>query len=163
MNGLGQICAAVIVALQEAGITAVNAYQGVAKRYDGPVAAVDVESAAESASGMGNYLGQIVDPKTGEVKELYGWQMDAKILLEVRAPSAAACEQAMETAAGVLLGGLPSGLRPQEISWAGISWDKRSGMFLRKGILRCKAFFTAESGEEAGTLLDFILKGTMRQ
>ncbi len=163
MNGLGQICAAVIAALQDAGITAVSAYEGIAKRYDGPVAAVDVESAAESAPGMGNYLGQAADPETGEIKELYGWQMDAKILLEMRAPSASACEQTMETAADVLLGGLPSGLRPQEMAWEGISWDKRNGMFLRKGTLRCKAFFTAESGEEAGTLLDFILKGTMRQ
>lgn len=163
MNGLGQICAAVITALQDAGITAVAAYEGRAKRYGGPVAAVDVESAAESAPGMGNYLGQTADSETGEIREIYGWQMDAKILLEVRAPEAAACEQTMETAADVLLGGLPSGLRPQEVTWEGISWDKLNGMFLRKGTLRCRAFFTAESEEEAGTLLDFILKGTMRQ
>lgn len=65
MNGLGQISAAVIAALQSAGVTAVAAYEGRAKRYDGPVAAVDVESAAESAPGMGNYLGQAAARRPG--------------------------------------------------------------------------------------------------
>lgn len=43
-----------------------------------------------------------------------------------------------------------------------LAWEKETGLFLRRGKLRCEALFLAESGEEDGVFLEFILKGVMR-
>lgn len=162
MNGLNQVCAAVLESLRAAGLTAVAAYDGAAKRYGGPVVAAGVESVQGQPAGLGGYLGQRRDSKTGAAREVYGMQMDVTVSLEVRAPDAAGCEDAMETAVGVMMEGLPAGLRPGEMNWKGISWDRANGMFLRTGTVRCRAAFTAEAADEDGVLLDFILKGTVK-
>ena len=62
----------------------------------------------------------------------------------------------------MLLGGLPEGIRPGELSWEALTWEKETGLFLRRGKLRCEALFLAEAGEEGETFLDFILKGVMQ-
>jgi len=62
----------------------------------------------------------------------------------------------------VLLGGLPSGIRPGELRWEAISWEKTTGMFLRKGHLQCRATFIAREQEDGEAFLDFILKGVMK-
>jgi hypothetical protein len=68
----------------------------------------------------------------------------------------------MEVAADVLMRGLPSGMKLVQMSWAGISWDKTTGMFLRRGQAGYKAVFLAEDQGESPALLNFILKGTMK-
>ena len=65
-------------------------------------------------------------------------------------------------AAAVLLGKLPEGIRPGELCWEALAWERETGMFLRRGRLRCRALFTAESREDGGEFLDFILKGVVR-
>lgn len=162
MNGLNQVRDAVIDALRSAGVAAVSAYEGAAKKYEGAVAAVDLATAEGKAVGLCGYLGEKWDQEKGRVRELYGMQMNVTISLGVRAQRAAECETAMEAAAGALMGGLPVGLRLGKMSWNGIAWDKTTGMFLRKGNAVCKAAFLAEDSGEEGTLLDFILKGTMK-
>ncbi|BAK99087.1 hypothetical protein OBV_18890 [Oscillibacter valericigenes Sjm18-20] len=162
MNGLNQVRDAVIDALKSTGVAAVPAYEGTAKKYEGAVAAVDVATAEGKAMGLCSYLGEKWDAEKGSTRELYGMQMNVTISLSVRAQRAAECETAMETAAGALMGGLPIGLRLGKMSWNGIAWDKTTGMFLRKGSAACKAAFLAEDSGEEGTLLDFILKGTMK-
>ena len=62
----------------------------------------------------------------------------------------------------MLLGGLPSGIRPGELRWEALKWEKATGLFLRRGSLRCQAVFVAESQEDGEIFLDFILKGVMR-
>ena len=62
----------------------------------------------------------------------------------------------------MLLGGLPAGIRPGELRWEGLQWEKTTGLFLRKGTLCCKAVFVAESTEDSKAFLDFILRGVMR-
>lgn len=161
MNGLNQVRGAVIETLLRGGLTAVAAYDGKAKRYPGPVIAVDVAEAGGKALALCSYLGQVYDEGSGTVKELYGRQLTVGISLEVRAPAAADCETAMESAAELLMGGLPSGLRPGEQSWEAVSWDRDNQLFLRRGRVSCRAYFTAQTDEGDGTLLDFILKGVM--
>lgn len=161
MNGLNQIRAAVLTALQSAGLTAVPAFDGTAHRYAAPVTAVDVADAGSRPVGFGDYLGESYDETEGTVRELYGRQLDVTVSLEVRAPAAAECETAMETAAQTLLCALPSGIRPGELSWEAVSWDRHNQLFLRRGRLRCRAAFTAETDPESGTLLDFTLKGVV--
>ena len=162
MRELNQIRDAVVAALQAAGLCALASYPDQrAKRYAGPVAAVAVETAESRTVGFCNYLGEVSDPKTGQVRELYGKQLDAVISVEVRGERAADCEAGCETAAEVLLGGLPSGIRPGELSWEALSWERGTESFLRRGRLQCRAYFQAQTADETAVFLDFILKGAV--
>ena len=111
--------------------------------------------------GFCNYLGERYDETAGTVRELYGRQLEGDIAVEIRAERAADCEAGCETASGVLLGGLPEGIRPGELRWEGLAWEKSTGMFLRRGTLRCRAVFVAQAREDGETFLNFILKGVM--
>ena len=162
MRGLNQVRQAIIDALSVAGLTAVPAFEGQAKRYDTAVVAVDVGAVSGKPAAMGSYLGETYDTEAGAVRELYGCRLDLTLTLGVRAPTAAACETACETAAETLLtGGLPSGLRLGEQRWEGVSWDKNNKLFLRKGQAEAKGFFIAVVDEESASLIDFTLKGVL--
>ena len=162
MKELTQIRDAVIAALNQAGMKALAVFpEERMKQYSGAVAAVGVGTAEGKAMGFCNYLGQMYDEDAGTVRELYGKYLDAVITVDVRADRAADCESGCETAAEVLLAGLPSGIRGGELAWEGLHWEKETGMFLRRGNLRCQAVFVARSGGDEETFLDFILKGVM--
>lgn len=160
MRELFQVRAAVAQALRDAGLAAETAYHpDAARRYPGPVAAVDVAKASGDAMGFCQYLGEILED--GAPREVYGKLLEAVISVDVRAEKAMDCESGCETAAEVLLSGLPEGIRPGEMTWEGITWDKTGRLFLRRGSLRCRALFLAKSGEEGETFLDFKLKGVV--
>lgn len=162
MKELTAIRDAVRSALEQAGITALEAFPAErARSYEGAVAAVAVDTAESKTVGFCNYLGEAWDEEAGTVRELYGKRLDAVISVEVRGAPATVCNQGMETASEVLLGGLPSGIRPGELSWEGICWEKETGMFLRRGRLTCQAVFVAKSSGTDGVFLDFILKGVL--
>lgn len=163
MNGLNQIRDAVIEALKGAGVTAAPAYEGAAEEHGGAIASVDVAAAEGKSVGLCGYLGEKWDEEHDRSRELYGMQMEVSISVSVRAARASECETAMESAAGALMERLPSGLRLGRMSWGGIAWEKATGMFLRKGNADCRAAFLAEDSGDTGTLLDFILKGTIKQ
>lgn len=163
MRELAQVRRAVIDALNNGGVTAVETFPADrAKRWPKAVAAVAVGAAEGKATGFCNYLGEVYDQEAGTVLELYGKQLEGDITVELRAERAADCEAGTEKAADVLLGKLPSGIRPGELRWEAITWEKTTGMFLRRGALRCQAVFTARADEEGETFLDFILKGVVK-
>jgi len=160
---LTQVRQAVIGALNGAGLTALEAFpDSRARAYGGPVAAVAVGAAEGKTLGFCNYLGEVYDEAAGTVKELYGKQLEGEIAVDVRAERAADCEAGCEQAAEVLLGELPSGIRPGELHWEVLEWERTTGMFLRRGSLQCQAVFAAVGREDGETFLDFILKGVMR-
>ena len=162
MKELSQVRRAVIQALNQAGLTALEAFPGGrARAYDGPVAAVAVGAAEGKNLGFCSYLGERYDEEAGTVRELYGKLLEGEITVDVRAETAAACEAGCEQAAEVLLGGLPAGIRPGELRWEALTWERAPGLFLRRGSLRCQAVFTAESREDGALFLDFILKGVL--
>ena len=162
MRELNQICRAVITALQEKGLCAMAPYPArEAGRYDRPTASVAVETAESRTMGFCNYLGQESDPETGAVHELYGKQLEAVIAVEVRGERAALCEKGCESAAEALLEDLPSGIRPVELSWESLAWERETGCFLRRGHLRCQALFLARAQGEEAMFLDFRLKGAV--
>lgn len=162
MKELAQIRDAVIAALNQAGLKALAVFpEERMKQYSKAVAAVGVGTAEGKTVGFCNYLGQMYDEEAGTVRELYGKYLDAVITVDVRADRAADCESGCETAAEVLLAGLPSGIRGGELAWEGLHWEKETGMFLRRGNLRCQAVFVARSSGDEETFLDFILKGVM--
>ena len=162
MKELAQIRTAVLTSLREAGLAALEAFpEGEMKRYAGAVAAVAVGAAAGGNLGFCNYLGETWDEESGTVRELYGKQLEGEIAVDIRAESAGKCEEGCETAAEVLLGGLPVGIRPGELRWEALCWEKGTGMFLRKGHLQCRAVFIAREQEDGEVFRDFILKGVM--
>lgn len=163
MRELAQVRQAVIDALNGSGVTAMEAFPADrAKRWPGTVAAVAVGAAEGKAMGFCNYLGEVYDGEAGMVRELYGKQLEGDITVELRAERAVDCETGAEKAADILLGKLPSGIRSGELRWEALSWEKTTGMFLRRGSLRCQAVFTAQADEEGETFLDFILKGVVK-
>ena len=163
MKELAQVRDAVIAALAENGMTALEAFPAErARAYPGAVAAVSLGTAEGKAMGFCNYLGERFDQEAGTVRELYGRQLEAEILTDIRAERAGDCEKGCQQAAEVLLGGLPAGIRAGELTWEGLSWEAATGMFLRRGRLRCRAVFLAESREDGEEFLDFQLKGVMR-
>ena len=154
--------ALVPTALREAGLTAFAAWPPERMRdYGGAVAAVDVGTAESGPMGFCNYLGQTYDQTLGTAREVYGKQLEAEILVDLRAQRAADCEAACAQAADVLLGGLAEGIRCGELAWEGLCWDKAAGMFRRRGRLQCRAVFVAEAGEDDEPFLDFRLKGVL--
>ena len=163
MKELFQVQQAVIRALNDAGVESIEAFpDGRAKAYAGAVATVAVGTVEGKPMGFCNYLGEIYDDAAGTVRELYGKQLEGSIAVDIRAERAADCESACRQAAEVLLGGLPNGIRPGELCWDALTWEKTTGMFLRKGTLRCQAVFVAQSQEDGELFLDFILKGVMQ-
>ena len=163
MKELVQVRQAVLNALNTAGLTALEAFpDSRAKAYSGAVATVAVGAAEGKAIGFCNYLGEVYDEDAGTVRELYGKQLEGDITVDIRGNRAAECEDGCQKAAEVLLGGLPSGIRPGELRWEALKWEKATGVFLRKGSLRCRAVFVAESQEDGEIFLDFILKGVMQ-
>ena len=163
MKELTQVRDAVLAALQTEGLEALAAFPaGRARQYGGPVAPVSVGAAEGRMLGLCSYLGEIYDEAAGAVKELYGKQLEAVIFVDVRGARAADCESGCETAAEVLLGRLPAGIRPGEVRWEALAWEKETGMFLRRGQLRCQAVFAAKGGEEGTAFLDFVLKGVLK-
>lgn len=160
MKELFQIRSAVMQALEDAGIPAVAAYHPAkARRYPAAAAAVDVVRASSGEMSFCGYLGEIVE--NGAAREVYGKRLEAEICVEIRAECAEDCETGCEAAAEVLLSKLPEGIRPGETQWEALTWDKASGMFLRRGSLACQALFLAGSTGEEKAFLDFRLKGVV--
>ena len=163
MREMTQIRDAVIRSLQTAGLQAVASFPAERmKDYDQAVATVDVGAVEGGVLGFCNYLGEVYDDAAGMVQELYGKLLEGDISVSIRAERAADCERGCESAAEVLLSGLPEGIRPGELKWEALKWERSTGMFLRQGKLRCQAVFTARTQEDGEVFLDFILKGVMQ-
>ena len=162
MRELRQMRDAVIRAREAGGLAAEAAFPAkwTAERKT-PLASVAVDTAGERAVGLCGYLGEARDP-AGGVREVYGKRLEGVISVDVRAERAADCQRGCETAAAVLLGGLPEGIRPGELRWEGLAWERETELFLRRGRLRCEALFLAESEDGGAVFLDFVLKGVLR-
>ena len=162
MKELMQIRDAVIRALRQDGLTAMEAFPPERIRaYEACAVAVDVGTAESGVLGFCNYLGELYDSETGTVHEIYGKQLGAEILVDVRARRAEGCRLGCQQAAEVLLNKLPSGIRTEELAWEELRWEKETEMFVRRGRLRCQAVFVAQSDEDGETFLDFQLKGVL--
>ena len=165
MNGLEQVKTAIARALEQAGTAARAASApGWARSYEEPVVAVGLRTGESRGGAMGSYLGERVDPETQACREIYGMRLELTLSLDIYSPpglGAAGCDSALETLHQVMLGSLPSGLRPTELRWEETGWDEDTSMFLRRGSLSCTAFFTAQAEEDGTLISDFILKGVV--
>ncbi|MCI9331560.1 MAG: hypothetical protein HFG05_05225 [Oscillibacter sp.] len=162
MKELRQVRDAVIAALRKGGLAAEAAFpdKWAAERKT-PLASVFVETAEDRTLGFCGYLGERVDGDGG-VREIYGKRLRGVITIEIRSERATDCEEGGEQAAATLLEGLPEGVCPGELSWEALTWERGTGLFLRRGRLKCEALFLAEAGDEGPAFLDFILKGVLQ-
>ena len=162
MKELRQIRDAVICALRDGGLAAEAAFParwGAGRKS--ALASVSVGAAEGRALGFRGYLGESRGAD-GQVREVYGRRLEGVVSVDVRARRAAECQEGAETASAVLLGGLPEGVRPGELRWEALAWEKETGLFLLRGELKCEALFLAESGDGGPEFLDFRLKGVLR-
>ena len=163
MKELTQVRDAVAAALARAGVTALPAFPAErAKAYPGAVATVAVGAAEGRPLGFCSYLGERADPETGAVRERYGKQLEGVISVDVRAERAAVCEQGCEAASEALLGDLPPGVRPGELRWGALTWERATGLFLRRGAPRCPAGFPAGRRGGGAGVLGFFLRGAVK-
>ena len=71
MNELGQIRTAVLTALKDAGIEALEQFpEEKIKAYTGAAAMVGVGAASGKSAGFGDYLGEVTDAETQTVRGL---------------------------------------------------------------------------------------------
>ena len=140
MKELTQISQVVIDALKQAGIPAMAAYPAErARQYDSAVAAVRCGN--RRGQGLWGFVIIWARPGTrrpGRCRKLYGKQLEAVISVEIRAPGAALCEEGLRSGNGGIAGWPARRNPPGELSWEAISWEKSTGMFLRRGGLRCR-------------------------
>ena len=61
------------------------------------------------------------------------------------------------------MAGLPAGLRLRSLQWGQTEWEEDSGLYLRRGTAEYTAQFTATASAETGEILDFELKGVMKE
>ena len=165
MTGLEQVKAAVAATLNKAGVRAVLEYGPErAKCYDGAVISVGVRKSECRQAGLCDYLGEQEDPETGLSREFYGRRLELSLSLDAWADpetDVSACQEALEQAHEALLRAMPAGIRPGEMTWGEVQWDKDARMFLRQGTLQCSAYLTATVRDDTGLLTDFILKGVL--
>lgn len=166
MTGLEQVKSAVAGALEKAGVPVRLAWApGWAESHAAPVVAVGLRTGESRGGALHSYLGQRTDPDTLVSREIYGLTLDLTLSLDVYSPpqtGTAGCDRTLEALHQVMLGGLPSGLRPAELRWEETVWDEDTSMFLRRGSLSCRAYFLAAAEEDALPLTDFILKGVVQ-
>lgn len=80
MNELGQIRTAVLTALKDAGIEALEQFpEEKIKAYTSAAATVGVGAASGKSAGFGDYLGEVTDAETQTVRERYGKELTGQI------------------------------------------------------------------------------------
>ncbi len=167
MTAVKQVKRAVVKAMTDAGVTAVESYS--AERFKMSKCAVTAvgvrETVIEPGGGLA-YLGQRADEKTQEVREVYGRKMDLTLSMDVYAPRGLGvdgCEEAAETAMQALMTALPEGLGLREMQLGQTEWDKATGMFRLCASARYAAYFLCERAEDETVFTDFVLKGTVKE
>ncbi len=161
MTALQQVKAAIVDALENAGLTAMSAYsEEQLKKYTTAVTAVGLREMKVTESGAMEYLGEKYDAVQDAMLEVYGKKLTLSLSLDVYAPrtlGAEGCEEAAEEITQVMMSALPSGLRVKELAW-----EKTYGMFHLSAQAAYEAYFVAETEEETAVFTDFILKGVVR-
>jgi len=126
-----------------------------------PRVLVSLEKMTCSPAGMQNYLGQWVNEATGQETELYGHSVHLSFLLDILSlPETGA--QACRELFGRMLGGLqkekPIALSVQELNSEELEYDGKDGLLRLRCHLECAGWLCMQ-GAEAGTFLDFTLRG----
>ena len=162
MKELTQVRQAVIQALSQAGLPALEAFPDRrANSYEGAVAAVAVGAAEGKVLGFCNYLGERYDAPTATWRELYGKKLRVTVGLDLYAPAEggeAACQRAFDRMAAAFHSGGPPGLKVRSLSRGEGSFDEGQGLFCCPVEAVCEAWLYAET-DGSGAFLRFEVKG----
>jgi len=126
-----------------------------------PVVLVSLEQMNCVTAGMQDYLGQRLDEVTGQEKELYGRRAQLTFSLDILASpgtGAKACRAVFDHLLQVLQEEKPLGLRVRELTGDEMEYDGKEGLLRLRCHLVC-AGWLCTTGNEAGTFLDFTLRG----
>ncbi|MCM1150236.1 MAG: hypothetical protein NC319_09180 [Butyricicoccus sp.] len=163
---LDSVVSAIIAALNEAGIGAVEAYpKKELCRLDGALVCVGVKSAKGLPAGFGGYLGLGADPETGRSEELYGARCVLELSLDIFAGTGAGAGECTRCAGRIpaALGALPEGIKISSLSFGAAAPDGGTGLFKCSGVLSGTAYFIARERPEDGVFSDFILRGSVKE
>ena len=162
---LEQVRAQLAAFLVEGGVDAMESWP-MERRTDRsePVAVVSLLELSCAAAGLQDYLGQQLDEASGQWNEVYGRKARLTFALDIIAPAqlgASACRTAFERTVQVLQSRKPVGLSVRELSAGEVDFDEKEGLLKLRCTLVCDGWlYTA--GEEAGTFLDFTLRGDVK-
>ena len=126
-----------------------------------PVVLVSLEQMSCASAGLQDYLGQRVDEATGQEKELYGRRVQLTFLLDILAQpgiGAKECRSVFERLLQVLQEESPLGLRVRELTGDEMEYDGKEGLLRLRCHLICAGWLYT-TGDEAGSFLDFTLRG----
>lgn len=148
--------------LEERGVPAMASWtQGRRQRLQEPVVLVSLKQMECSPAGLQDYLGEKLDEDSGQWKELYGRRARLGFALDIIAPPgtpAGECRGLFEKMVRVFQTQKPEGLSIQEMTAKELEYDEKEGLVKLSSELGCDGWLCAW-GDEAGTFLDFTLRG----
>lgn len=152
--------------LRRNGLNAVAAMDcAPAPRWREAVAAVALAKVACASGGFGDYLGLHRDPDTGRERELYGREAELTLELDIFAPrdrGGDACQRAAETAVETLVCQGAAGLPALEVQAGRVEFLAAEGLYRQTVSCRCGAWLVAWTDGEAGTFVDFEVRGRIK-
>ena len=126
-----------------------------------PVVLVSLDKLDCGPSAMQDYLGQWLDRKSGQWKELYGRRAQMSFALDVLAgPKAGmqACRAVFSQVVQAFQQEKPTGLTVRTLTGEEPEYDEKEGLLRLRCRLECVGWLYA-AGEETDSFLDFILRG----
>lgn len=126
-----------------------------------PVILVSLEKLDCESAAMQDYLGQTLDEATGMWQERYGRRAKITFVLDVlAAPSVGMqeCRNVFGQMLRVFQQEKPVGLGVRELIGEEPEYDEKEGLLRLRCHLECAGWLYA-AGEEAGTFLEFTLRG----
>lgn len=146
----------------ERGVRAIASWsEGARAEAVHPVVLVSLEQMSCAPAGMQDYLGQRLDETTGQEKELYGRRAQLTFTLDILASpgsGAKTCRTVFDRLLLVLQEEKPLGLRVWELTGDEMEYDGKEGLLRLRCRLVCAGWLYT-TGDEAGTFLDFTLRG----
>ena len=146
----------------ERGVEAIASWPEEARTdADYPVVLVSLEQMSCASAGLQDYLGQHMDEVSGQEKELYGRRAQMTFMLDILASpktGAKACRTVFDRLLFVLQEEKPLGLRVWELTGDEMEYDGKEGLLRLRCHLVCAGWLYT-TGKEAGTFLDFTLRG----
>lgn len=167
MAELDQVLQAVCTSLENSDISvAIQRYPlEMRKRYTTPVITVGLKSGVGTTPGFAEYIGQRYVQESDQYIEVYGKRLELTLCLNIYAPKSEAngAGKCMELFGKVLttLNTLPSGLRIRSVTCGETEFDHSANLFCCPCEVKLTAFLYAETTEDIGEFLDFILKGVL--
>lgn len=128
---------------------------------DEPVILVSLEKLNCASAGLQDYLGQQTDPQTGQSLDLYGRRAQLSFTLDILAApetGSQACRAVFDRLIFTLQTHKPAGLSVREMSGEELEYDEKERLLRLRCRLECSGWLCT-AGDEAGTFLDFTLRG----